>query len=46
MIEGKKYSVIYADPHWKFSVYSPKGRDEALPPTLSNYLQSFTPRLG
>jgi N6-adenosine-specific RNA methylase IME4 len=25
MIEGKKYSVIYADPPWKFSVYSAKG---------------------
>jgi N6-adenosine-specific RNA methylase IME4 len=25
MIEGKKYAVIYADPPWKFSVYSAKG---------------------
>jgi N6-adenosine-specific RNA methylase IME4 len=25
MIEGKKYPVIYADPPWKFAVYSAKG---------------------
>jgi N6-adenosine-specific RNA methylase IME4 len=25
MIEGKKYSVIYADPPWRFLAYSEKG---------------------
>jgi hypothetical protein len=25
MIEGMKYPVIYADPPWKFRVYSEKG---------------------
>jgi hypothetical protein len=30
MIEEKKYRVIYADPPWKFRVYSEKGEARPL----------------